>query len=160
MKLRVRVGGPCNVPWDAMRRNGGSRHCGSCARSVFDLSRATETEALAVLMLHGGQLCARIAPDENGDAVWRRAARAPNSAGALAGLALGAMACATPSPAAPASPAPLATVPVAASASWQLHVEPPFVDSDDDGFGDAIDKCPQAPGVPSEGGCPVALTGV
>ena len=40
---------PCAEDWDAMTGDGHRRHCGTCDRDVFDLSRLTADEAEALL---------------------------------------------------------------------------------------------------------------
>ncbi|MEC7522359.1 MAG: hypothetical protein VYE22_20905 [Myxococcota bacterium] len=40
---------PCAEDWDAMTGEGHRRHCGTCDRDVFDLSRLTADEAEALL---------------------------------------------------------------------------------------------------------------
>lgn len=51
---------PCSESWDAMRVTGGAaRHCASCNKHVFDLSRMTEAQIGGVVALTGGDFCGR-----------------------------------------------------------------------------------------------------
>lgn len=149
-----------------MARYGGSRHCASCARAVVDLSRVTEREATALLLVHGGSCCARIHAGEDGSAVFRseqtpRASRR-RSLAPLAAAALSTLACTTPDPtvAHSTNEAPRPSATVSASSTWAPHVEPPFVDRDEDGVADPIDKCPNEPGRISSDGCPATFIGL
>lgn len=146
-----------------MRRAGSGRHCDACDKRVFDLSRATERYANALLLLtNGSPICARISAAEDGVARFApERQRPPRPVTLLAALALGGAAC-SPSavdqaPAAPASP--VATAEPRPIGTWAAHVEPPFVDTDQDGLADAVDNCPQQPGPVSQNGC-VMFTGL
>lgn len=106
------VESPCSESWDGMQRQAGTaRHCASCQKSVFDLSRMTERQIHGVVTLTGGSFCGRQvirdgemvtrAPDPAPAKVrpaWNIIARGALAAGALATAACEGQAGATPVP--------------------------------------------------------------
>jgi len=55
----IRVATPCPAQWHEMTGDDRSRHCGSCNKSVHDLSGLTREEAEALVVEKAGSLCAR-----------------------------------------------------------------------------------------------------
>lgn len=55
----VSVASPCNASWDSMKGDDRVRHCGQCAKDVFDLSAMAAEQAEALLREHGASLCVR-----------------------------------------------------------------------------------------------------
>ena len=62
----VRVASPCRADWDAMTGNNQVRHCGSCAKNVYNLSEMTRAQAESVILEHEGHLCVRFYQREDG----------------------------------------------------------------------------------------------
>lgn len=50
---------PCDAPWNAMRRDGKSRFCGSCQKRVFDIAALTESQLRGLALVTGGRFCAQ-----------------------------------------------------------------------------------------------------
>ena len=63
----------CPESFDAMPGDERRRHCAKCAVTVHDLSGLTEDEAHEVLGSVEGTVCARIARDASGNALFRAA---------------------------------------------------------------------------------------
>jgi hypothetical protein len=59
----IRVASPCTADWNAMTPADADservRHCGSCAKSVYNLSQMTRDEAEALILAKEGRLCVR-----------------------------------------------------------------------------------------------------
>jgi hypothetical protein len=56
----VRVASPCSANWDAMTGDDRVRHCGSCNKSVFNLSAMNRSEAEALLQSVNESICVRL----------------------------------------------------------------------------------------------------
>ena len=94
-EFELSVARPCEESWEAMRREGRSRFCEACGKSVQDLSRMTEGEVrlLAMRAAAGEALCGRVTRRGDGSVVTlgpgQRGARARGvvlSAALAAGL--------------------------------------------------------------------------
>lgn len=59
MKLleRVVVAAPCPMTWDMMDGDDKVRHCGGCARNVYNLSAMNDKEAESFLQINGSSQC-------------------------------------------------------------------------------------------------------
>ncbi|NUP04493.1 MAG: OmpA family protein [Polyangiaceae bacterium] len=165
MRFRLHVVSPCSEAWDSFREDApGRRHCGSCDRTVVDLTSMTEREAMRLALTEKSGLCGRVLADERGVAVFeqRASGRRLGRASAVAALALGAAACATSADTPPAFAPPSPSVAVqppaqaVADATWSGYEEPPFADQDEDGLRDEADECPDKPG-PLPKGCPIVV---
>jgi hypothetical protein len=59
----IRVASPCTADWNAMTPADADtervRHCGSCAKNVYNLSQMTRDEAEALILAKEGRLCVR-----------------------------------------------------------------------------------------------------
>ena len=55
----IRVASPCNANWDEMFGDERKRHCGACAKNVYNLSNMTRLEAENLLINSEGRLCVR-----------------------------------------------------------------------------------------------------
>lgn len=55
----IQIASPCTADWDAMAGSERVRHCAECQQSVFDISRMTAPEAVA-LLTSGGHVCVRL----------------------------------------------------------------------------------------------------
>jgi hypothetical protein len=66
----LRIGTPCSLDWDAMEGCGSRRFCGSCKKTVTDLSQLTERQARTVVSQP--EVCVRYAVDTRGDVRFRR----------------------------------------------------------------------------------------
>lgn len=55
----IRVASPCNADWDEMFGDERKRHCGACAKNVYNLSNLTRLEAENLLINSEGRLCVR-----------------------------------------------------------------------------------------------------
>ncbi|MFK7989502.1 MAG: hypothetical protein AB8I08_26030 [Sandaracinaceae bacterium] len=60
---QARVASPCSARWDDMAGGPHARHCGSCDKTVYELSGLTSLEAAELLTGSQGELCVRL---------WRR----------------------------------------------------------------------------------------
>ena len=140
-RLKLKVVSPCPVDSPQTR---GAAYCDHCDKTVFDFTDATETEVRAHYLLFGGELCATITPDRDGEAILR-ASENVSSVGQrrfiarrdVAALSLTAAlggACG-------AAPAPT-TAPVVKSEAGTTRETPVDADRDGDGIVDARDQCP------------------
>jgi len=94
----IRVASPCSAAWAEMTGTERVRHCGACAKQVFNLSEMTRDEAEALIVEAGGKLCVRYYQRADGTillkdctiGVARRRRRRILAAGAIALLAGGA----------------------------------------------------------------------
>src|SRR5436190_15831410 len=101
---RLKVEGPCGVPWERMSGSPLVRNCSECDRQVHNLSRMTEAQASALLLRSGSQgLCVRFKHD--GEEVLFEPARAQPTtpsvrpaANIVAAVAISVAAC-SPAPA-------------------------------------------------------------
>lgn len=57
---RVTIPIRCHADWDLMAGDDRVRYCKGCEKSVYNLSALTRRQAEALVMEHGGKLCARI----------------------------------------------------------------------------------------------------
>ncbi len=55
----IRVATPCTKKWADMSGDDRVRHCGACAKNVYNLSGMTRDEAEAVILANEGKLCIR-----------------------------------------------------------------------------------------------------
>ena len=55
----IRIAAPCSAAWDQMTGDAQVRHCGDCAKNVFNLSEMTRDQAEATIIEHEGKLCVR-----------------------------------------------------------------------------------------------------
>jgi hypothetical protein len=56
----VRIASPCSASWDDMAGDDRVRFCGSCAKSVYNLSAMPGKEAERLLAKHEGSICVRL----------------------------------------------------------------------------------------------------
>src|SRR5690242_3455707 len=56
----IQIASPCPARWEGMAGDDRARHCGSCDRTVYDLSGLTAAEAEALIHEHDGRLCVRL----------------------------------------------------------------------------------------------------
>jgi hypothetical protein len=99
----IRVAAPCSAKWEDMLGDARARHCGSCNKTVFNLSAMTQSEAEAFLAMQTDAPCIRYFQRADGTmmtadcpaGVRRRRLQlfAAAAASAVAGLA--GVACAT-----------------------------------------------------------------
>ena len=57
---RVRIASPCSVSWESMNGNEQARFCSQCKLHVYDISKLTRGEAVALLAKTDGRICARL----------------------------------------------------------------------------------------------------
>jgi hypothetical protein len=71
-RLPIRVQNACQEDWSAMRpaHGGRGRHCDRCESTVVDLSRATRSQAEAIIRSSGGEVCGRVRSNGRGEAVF------------------------------------------------------------------------------------------
>ncbi len=72
-RISFRIASSCEEDWDAMAARSGGRHCGSCDRQVYELHALARRAAEALVReLHAadGRVCARIAVDADGGALF------------------------------------------------------------------------------------------
>lgn len=60
---------PCPLPWSALSGEGRVKHCGTCDKNVYHLSRMTRDEAEALLHEHGDNLCVQFYARKDGTIV-------------------------------------------------------------------------------------------
>ena len=68
---RVRIASPCPASWDAMEGDERVRFCGSCRRSVYNLSGMSRSEAEQVIRQSEGRLCVRLYRRRDGTVLTR-----------------------------------------------------------------------------------------
>src|SRR4051794_36429234 len=56
----IRIASPCTARWDGMVGDDRARHCGSCDKMVYDLSRMTADQAATLIRSKEGSLCVRL----------------------------------------------------------------------------------------------------
>ena len=61
---RLQIASPCPASWAGMRGDDRSRFCATCEKHVYDFSKMTAAEGMALIREKEGQVCARL---------WRRA---------------------------------------------------------------------------------------
>jgi hypothetical protein len=62
----LRVASPCTAEWNQMTGDDRVRHCGQCAKNVYNLSGMTRDEAEALLRERNGDLCVRYYERQDG----------------------------------------------------------------------------------------------
>ena len=124
---RLQIASPCPADWAAMEGDDRARFCGQCEKHVYDFSKMTAAEGMALIREKEGKICGRLWRRADGTVITadcpvgartllaRREAKLPLAAAALAALSLSTLACApkmkpqaTPSPA--PTPRPQATM--------------------------------------------------
>src|ERR1700733_9558028 len=55
----IRIASPCTADWNQMTGDDRARACGSCKKTVYNISELTRDEAEALIRDRAGQLCAR-----------------------------------------------------------------------------------------------------
>lgn len=55
----IRIASPCTADWNQMTGDDRARACGTCNKTVYNLSEMTRDEAEALITAREGQLCAR-----------------------------------------------------------------------------------------------------
>lgn len=55
----IRIASPCSADWNAMTGDDRARACGSCNKTVYNLSDMTRDEAEALITAREGRLCVR-----------------------------------------------------------------------------------------------------
>jgi hypothetical protein len=56
----IRIASPCHEAWDRMTGDDRARHCGSCEKTVYNLSAMTADEAAALFREREGRICVRL----------------------------------------------------------------------------------------------------
>jgi hypothetical protein len=56
----IQIASPCPASWASMKGDDRARHCSSCDRTVYDLSRLTADQAAALIRAKEGSLCVRL----------------------------------------------------------------------------------------------------
>jgi hypothetical protein len=56
----IRIASPCHEAWDRMTGDDRARHCGSCDKTVYNLSAMTADEAAALFREREGRICVRL----------------------------------------------------------------------------------------------------
>jgi hypothetical protein len=96
-KKRITMDEPCVQPGVTFEERDGGRFCRSCGQMQFDLTQATEREALALFAAHGDRLCGRFRAGPSGELRFRP--EPPTRAGGVGALiALTLAACDRPEP--------------------------------------------------------------
>lgn len=79
--LRLELHEPCTAPWGSMLGNDSARHCSTCNKTVFELSRGTERLAIALFRLHGASPpCVRYLTNPDGTVLFNRGEVCPCAA--------------------------------------------------------------------------------
>ncbi len=65
----IRIAEPCTESWSSMTGDERARHCGTCDKTVFDLSVLTRAEAEALLAAKGANMCGRYRERSDGTIV-------------------------------------------------------------------------------------------
>ena len=56
----LQIARPCRADWNAMTGDERARHCGSCAKTVYDISQMTRDEAHQLIAANEGHVCVRL----------------------------------------------------------------------------------------------------
>src|SRR5262245_11566020 len=56
----IQIASPCFARWADMKGDDRARHCGSCDKTVYDLSRLTADQAADLIRAKEGSLCVRL----------------------------------------------------------------------------------------------------
>jgi hypothetical protein len=67
----IRIASPCPAKWDAMNGDERARHCGSCEKTVYNISTLTADEAAELIAAHEGKLCVRMFRRSDGTVITR-----------------------------------------------------------------------------------------
>ena len=67
----IRIASPCRVSWNAMTGDDRARYCGSCERTVYNLSALTAEEAAKLIAEREGKLCVRMFRRHDGTIITR-----------------------------------------------------------------------------------------
>jgi hypothetical protein len=67
----IRIASPCPAKWDAMSGDERARHCGSCEKTVYNISALTADEAAELIAAHEGKLCIRMFRRSDGTVITR-----------------------------------------------------------------------------------------
>ncbi|MFK7986829.1 MAG: hypothetical protein AB8I08_12460 [Sandaracinaceae bacterium] len=65
----LEIDDPCPLPWSALQGEGRVKHCGTCDKNVYHLSRMTRDEAEALLHQHGDSVCVQFYARRDGTIV-------------------------------------------------------------------------------------------
>jgi hypothetical protein len=68
---RIRIASPCNVSWESMTGSERARFCSQCQLHVYDISRLSHKEALALITNTQGRICGRIHRRADGTVLTR-----------------------------------------------------------------------------------------
>ena len=56
----IRIASPCHESWDQMTGDDRARHCGSCDKTVYNLSAMTADQAAELFLAREGRVCVRL----------------------------------------------------------------------------------------------------
>ena len=56
----IRIASPCHEAWDRMTGDDRARHCGSCDKTVYNLSAMTADQAAELFLAREGRVCVRL----------------------------------------------------------------------------------------------------
>jgi Carboxypeptidase regulatory-like domain len=68
---RMRIASPCNVGWENMTGDEGTRFCDQCSLHVYNISRMTRDEVASLVAKTGGRFCARLYRRADGTVLTR-----------------------------------------------------------------------------------------
>ncbi|HEU4951382.1 MAG TPA: hypothetical protein VFT46_05490 [Holophagaceae bacterium] len=102
---QLRIASPCPAAWAEMLGDDRARFCAACEKHVYDFSKMTAAEGLALIREKEGQVCARLWRRADGTVITadcavgrrlsaRRSVAGPLAAAALLAAALAQAACA------------------------------------------------------------------
>lgn len=101
---QISIPSPCPEDWDAMTGDELKRYCQRCNKQVYDVSRLTATEAMALIETLQGRLCARLIWQADGTLLTETPlpalSHSPGRASPLAAAAITTLITITPSAAA------------------------------------------------------------
>ena len=116
---RLQIASPCPASWAEMSGDERARFCATCEKHVYDFSKMTAAEGMALIREKEGQVCARLWRRADGTVITadcpvgamrlanRRRARLPWAAAACLSVVMANIACA-PKRAPATAPAPIA----------------------------------------------------
>lgn len=117
---------PCHESFEAMPARSDGRYCGSCRRTVVDLTSLSRREAAALFEKSGGDLCGVVQADASGTIYFPERIQPPGRVAAAALVSLLAVGCGSSVDGAPSVLPPLPSpVPTASAQAYPLSVVGP-----------------------------------
>lgn len=77
---QLSIPSPCSAQWKSMTGGNFVRSCDECGKQVYNLSATTPNELTSLVVEKGGNFCARVAVDRNGQYITSKSKLPPETA--------------------------------------------------------------------------------